>query len=53
MLWAGIAIVGVAILISVLGAIWVGVPVVIAGLVLIVLALVRGARETEPAEPPA
>jgi hypothetical protein len=53
MLWVGLAIVVVAVLISLVGAIWVGVPVVLAGLILIVVALVRGTRQREPAEPPA
>jgi hypothetical protein len=53
MLWVGLAIVAVAVLISLVGAIWVGVPVVLAGLILILVALVRGARQRAPAEPPA
>jgi membrane protein implicated in regulation of membrane protease activity len=53
MLWVGLAIVVIAVVISVVGAIWVGVPAVFAGLILIVVALVRGARRGEPAEPPA
>jgi hypothetical protein len=52
-LWVAIAIVVVAVLISVLGAIWVGVPVLIAGLILAAVALVRASRGGEPAEPPA
>jgi hypothetical protein len=53
MLWVGLGIVVLAILISIVGAIWVGVPAVLAGLILVVVALVRGARGSEPAEPPA
>jgi hypothetical protein len=53
MLWAGLAIVVLAVLISLLGAIWVGVPALLAGLILLGIALVRTARRTEPAEPPA
>jgi hypothetical protein len=51
-LWAGIAIVAVAVLISILGAIWVGVPALLAGLILVGVALVRTTRRTEPVEPP-
>jgi hypothetical protein len=53
MLWAGVAIVVVAVLISLLGAIWVGVPALLAGLILLGIALVRGLRRPETAEPPA
>ena len=52
MLWVGIAIVVLAVLISLLGAIWVGVPALFAGLILLGVALVRGLRGAETAEPP-
>ncbi len=52
MLAVGISIVVVAVVISLLGAIWVGVPLVIAGLILAGVAFARGARRSEPAEPP-
>jgi hypothetical protein len=53
MLWAGIVIVALAVLISILGAIWVGVPALLAGLILVGVAIVRATRRTEPVEPPA
>jgi hypothetical protein len=49
----GIGLVVVAILISLLGAIWVGVPLVIAGLVLVAAALLGIGRRAADTEPPA
>jgi hypothetical protein len=53
MIAVGIALVVVAVLISLLGAIWVGVPLVIAGIVLIIWATIGVGRRASRAEPPA
>ena len=53
MLAVGIALIVVAILISLLGAIWFGVPLVIAGIILIVWASISVGRRASRAEPPA
>jgi hypothetical protein len=53
MLWAGVAVVGIALVLSLAGAIWVGIPVFVAGLIVLGVALVRGGRRRETAEPPA
>jgi hypothetical protein len=50
---AGIALIVLAILISLIGAIWVGVPLVIVGIALIVWATIGVGRRASRAAPPA